>query len=87
MMTHPAQPGLHRQPKRSHFTRCPRCGADFDLLAAPWCGCGRGHPSKICPSCEQCLCSHPDYARPSSWFDPPAALRWAGFEKLFIYYL
>jgi hypothetical protein len=71
----------------SHPVRCPRCAAPFDLLAAPWCGCTRGHPSKICPSCERCLCDHPDYDRPALWRDPPAALRTRGFEKLFIHYL
>jgi hypothetical protein len=81
-----------RNPRPAHFSRthladCPRCRAPFDLLAACWCDCRRGHPSKICPSCRQCLCSHPDYGRPSSWLEAPAALRLAGFEKLFIYYL
>jgi hypothetical protein len=75
------------RPRRTHLTHCPRCLVSFDLLAASWCDCRQGHPSKICPSCRQCLCSHPDYQRPSSWLDAPAALRLAGFEKLFIYYL
>ena len=70
-----------------HVVCCPLCGEDFDLAAAPWCGCDRGHPSKICPRCERCLCSHPDYARSALWRDAPAALRTVGFEKLFIYYL
>ncbi len=73
--------------RRAHVVRCPRCGADFDLLAAPWCGCGRGHPSKICPGCGECLCSHPEYGSPGNWTDPPAALRGAGFDRLFVYYL
>lgn len=71
----------------SHVVPCPLCGERFDLLASPWCGCDRGHPSKICPSCERCLCSHPDYEREALWREPPAALRVRGFDKLFIYYL
>jgi predicted amidophosphoribosyltransferase len=70
-----------------HHVLCPLCGTDFDLLSAPWCGCHRGHPSKICPRCERCLCHHPDYDRESLWRDAPAALRSRGFDKLFIYYL
>jgi hypothetical protein len=71
----------------SHVVPCPLCGERFDLLASPWCGCDRGHPSKICPSCERCLCGHPDYGREALWREPPAALRVRGFDKLFIYYL
>lgn len=70
-----------------HVVPCPLCGDSFDLVSAPWCGCDRGHPSKICPSCERCLCSHPDYGREALWREPPAALRLRGFDKLFIYYL
>jgi hypothetical protein len=72
---------------RSHLVCCPMCGKDFDLLAAPWCGCDRGHPSKLCPSCGKCVCDHPDYARATLWRDPPPALRTVGFDKLFVYYL
>jgi hypothetical protein len=71
----------------THLVVCPLCARRFDLLAAPWCGCDRGHPSKICPSCERCLCRHPDYGRAALWHDAPAALRRRGFERLFIYYL
>jgi hypothetical protein len=70
-----------------HAVVCPLCGKDFELLSAPWCGCDRGHPSKICPRCERCLCQHPDYQRPSLWRDAPAALRARGFERLFVYYV
>lgn len=71
----------------SHVVRCPLCSADFELLAAPWCGCGRGHPSKICPHCERCLCRHPDYGREALWRAAPPALRARGFDRLFIHYL
>jgi hypothetical protein len=71
----------------AHIVRCPRCGTEFDLVVVPWCGCDRGHPSKICPHCERCLCDHPDYGRAALWRDAPAALRTVGFDKLFIYYL
>jgi predicted amidophosphoribosyltransferase len=74
-------------PSRSHPVRCPLCGEEFELLSAPWCGCSRGHPSKICPHCGDCLCSQPDYQQPALWSDPPAALRSSGFDKLFLYYL
>lgn len=73
--------------RATHPVRCPHCASGFDLLGAAWCGCVRGHPSKICPACDRCLCGHPDYDRPALWRDPPAALRAHGFEKLFIYYL
>ena len=53
-------------------------------MTAGWCGCGRGHPSKICPGCERCLCDHPEYDRPALWREAPPALRVAGFEKLFV---
>ncbi len=72
---------------RGHPVRCPLCSEEFNLLAAPWCGCTEGHPSKICPHCGDCLCSLPDYRRPALWMDPPTALRASGFEKLFVYYL
>jgi hypothetical protein len=72
---------------RVHDVLCPQCGGHFNLLAAPWCGCTDGHPSKICPGCGKCLCRHPDYGRHSLWVEPPAVLRNVGFEKLFIYYL
>jgi hypothetical protein len=82
----PAQERSATQPL-THRVVCPLCSTGFDLLAAPWCGCDRGHPSKICPSCERCLCRHPDYGRAALWHDAPAALRRRGFDRLFIYYL
>lgn len=77
----------HRTQNGSHSVCCPMCGEGFDLLAAAWCGCDRGHPSKICPHCGKCLCSHPDYPRAALWRDAPAAMRTVGFDKLFVYYL
>ena len=55
----------------------------MDLLAAPWCGCGVGHPSKICPTCDLCACSHPDYGNPICWDPADEKLRRFGFTRLF----
>jgi hypothetical protein len=71
----------------THVIVCPLCGDPFDLLSAPWCGCDSGHPSKICPICDRCLCAHPDYHHRQLWTEPPAVLQRAGFQKLFLYYL
>lgn len=65
---------------------CPQCNGAMDLLAAPWCGCGAGHPSKICPTCDLCACDHPDYGNPICWSEAPALLRRFGFARLFNVY-
>jgi hypothetical protein len=63
------------------------CHRDFDLFSAPWCGHMHHEPSKLCPHCDACSCSHPAYDEPNFWRDPPAKFRANGFERLFLLYL
>ncbi|GAB4349478.1 MAG: hypothetical protein Kow0099_32530 [Candidatus Abyssubacteria bacterium] len=74
---------------RVHLVKCWHCGKDFDLLAAMWCGCGTrvDRPSKVCPHCLQCICSHPDYQNEALWGTAPRYLRQRGFERIFYLYL
>ena len=74
-------------PKVSHRVPCPLCRTEFDLFAATWCSHLDGEPSKICPSCQQCLCEHPAYLEPNFWKDAPLAFRQQGFQRLFLFYL
>lgn len=66
--------------------RCPQCTHELDLLSAPWCGCMESHPSKLCPNCDLCACSHPDYGNPICWEEAPPPLRRFGFARLFSIY-
>jgi hypothetical protein len=72
-----------------HFVKCWHCGEEFDLLVATWCGCEArvDHPSKVCPYCMQCICSHPDYHDEAGWGSPPRYLKERGFKGLFYLYL
>ncbi len=70
-----------------HRLPCPMCHQEFDLFAAPWCGHMHNEPSKLCPHCDACSCSHPAYDEPGFWRDPPARFRANGFERLFLLYL
>jgi hypothetical protein len=74
-------------PKVSHRVPCPLCRHEFDLFAATWCSHLDGEPSKLCPSCQQCLCEHPAYLEPNFWKDAPLAFRQQGFQRLFLFYL
>lgn len=65
---------------------CPQCGHQMDLLQAAWCGCTGSHPSKLCPMCDLCACSHPDYGNPICWEEAPPLLRRFGFARLFSLY-
>src|SRR3989442_1612074 len=56
-----------------HFINCVYCQQRFDLFAARWCGHLDPEPSKICPSCEHCLCDHPAYHEPHFWKEAPLA--------------
>ncbi|AKU90554.1 hypothetical protein [Vulgatibacter incomptus] len=74
-------------PERGSFpASCPHCRQPMDLLHSAWCGCAASHPSKICPSCWKCACSHFDYENLLCWEDPPAELRRYGFERFFVPY-
>jgi hypothetical protein len=77
------------QIQAAHTIRCWHCGTEFDLLGAPWCGCGRrvDRPSKMCPSCFQCACMHPDYDNELFWGQAPRFLKEHGFDRLFYLYL
>ena len=75
-----------RLARGSFSAYCPQCATALDLLATPWCGCGAGHPSKICPTCDLCACDHPDYSSPICWSEPPALLRRFGFSRFFTVY-
>ncbi len=74
-------------PRASHCVPCPLCQQEFDLFAATWCAHPQGEPSKICPSCRECLCEHPAYLEPNFWKDAPLAFRQQGFQRLFLFYL
>ncbi|UCD57928.1 MAG: hypothetical protein JSV16_02110 [Candidatus Hydrogenedentota bacterium] len=69
--------------------KCWRCGKEFDLLAARWCGCGVNveRPSKVCAHCLHCICSHPDYDNETLWGNAPRYLKQQGFARLFYLYL
>lgn len=66
---------------------CPYCAQQFDLFAAPWCAHAEESPSKICPQCERCLCTHPAYRNPQLWKDAPLGFRRNGFQRLFLLYV
>ncbi|MGD9762751.1 MAG: hypothetical protein AB7V27_03440 [Candidatus Binatia bacterium] len=89
----PDRAGRERQPRRaatstpSHLIPCPLCQTEFDLFAAVWCPHIELEPSKICPSCAQCLCDHPAYREPNFWKEAPLVFRQHGFQRLFLYYL
>jgi hypothetical protein len=72
-----------------HVVKCWRCKKEFELVGATWCGCGAHveRPSKVCPHCLQCACSHPDYGNEALWGTPPPFLKHHGFDKLFYLYL
>jgi predicted amidophosphoribosyltransferase len=70
-----------------HPVCCPYCARQFDLFAAPWCPHLEGDASKVCPSCQRCLCEHPAYAEPHFWKDAPEAFQRRGFRRLFLFYL
>jgi hypothetical protein len=71
------------------LVKCWHCGEEFDLVGAMWCGCGARvkRPSKVCPHCLQCVCSHPDYLNEALWGTAPRYLRQHGFDRLFYLYL
>lgn len=71
----------------SHEVLCPRCGEQFDLFSAVWCGATVNEPSKVCPQCGQCACDLPAYSEPHFWKDAPMAFQKRGFRRLFLYYL
>ncbi len=70
-----------------HMVRCTYCGSDFSLFDAVWCAHRDHHPSKICPRCLMCLCSHPFYKDPRHWGDAPPAFQRHGFRQLFLFYV
>ncbi|MBA7505075.1 hypothetical protein ES706_03738 [subsurface metagenome] len=41
---------------------CVRCGREFDILEAKWCGhyYNRGDGTKVCPHCGACACDQKD---------------------------
>ena len=75
-----------RLARGSFAAYCPQCAAAMDLLAAPWCGCDGPQPSKLCPTCEQCACDHPDYTSAICWSEAPPLLRHFGFSRFFTVY-
>jgi hypothetical protein len=76
----------HVKPAWGHSVVCPYCATAFDLFAAPWC-LHYQEPSKLCPSCERCLCEHPAYGEPHFWKQAPTAFLRHGFKRLFLFYL
>ena len=72
-----------------HMVECWRCGGEFDLLMAAWCGCGvqAERPSKVCPHCHDCICLHPDYNNEALWGSAPRYLKRQNFNRLFYLYL
>jgi hypothetical protein len=70
-----------------HTVSCPYCHEAFDLFRAPWCAHQDVEPSKICPSCERCLCWHPAYGEPLFWKEAPTIFQEHGFRRLFLLYL
>jgi hypothetical protein len=78
---------LPKRPEAFHAVRCLYCRTEFNLFAAHWCPHLDSQPSKLCPSCNRCLCDHPAYDEPLFWKDPPALFRSEGFQRLFLFYL
>ena len=76
-------------PRAVHTVSCPYCSTDFDLFSATWCEHldTEREPSKLCPSCQRCLCDHPAYGEPHFWKEAPGAFQANGFRQLFLFYL
>jgi CheY-like chemotaxis protein len=73
----------------AHVVKCWYCGGEFDILSAAWCGCGvrADRPSKACPYCLRCICSHPDYNNEALWGRVSKSMEGYGFDRLFYLYL
>ena len=73
----------------AHMVKCWYCEREFDVLSADWCGCGVriDRPSKACPYCLRCICSHPDYDNEALWGRVSQSMKDYGFERLFYLYL
>lgn len=54
--------------------RCPQCGADYDVITVPFCGCVTSTPTPLCPRCGKCLCKLPPGQQQAFWAGAPAAL-------------
>lgn len=76
-----------RKAREVHLIRCPYCGSSFDLFGATWCEHVDAEPSKLCPECGRCVCSHPGYEEPLFWKDAPRGFQAQGFRRLFLLYL
>jgi hypothetical protein len=74
------------RPAPCHLVVCLYCAHPFDLFAASW--CAHDHePSKLCPSCQRCLCDHPAYREPHFWKPAPMGFQYRGFRRLFLFYV
>lgn len=66
---------------------CWNCRYKFDLIKAEWCNCGSFvFSTKICPNCQKCLCSNPDF-KPDSLQPAPDELKKVGFNSIWKPYL
>ena len=73
----------------ANVVKCWYCEGEFDILSAKWRGCGVRveRPSKACPYCLRCICSHPDYDNEALWGRASRSLKDFGFDRLFYLYL
>jgi CheY-like chemotaxis protein len=80
---------LTSRTRGAHEVACWYCQREFDVLNANWCGCGVNvdRPSKACPYCLRCMCSHPDYGNEELWGRISQSMKDYGFERLFYLYL